>query len=58
MSKKFNRITNVAYCDGYEDVSINTEYTVGDAVCQLADYENLGYTPTELKELLQKHNLV
>lgn len=46
------RYTVLACCDGYKDVALRKGITVGDAVCQLADYEDTGLTPTEIKALI------
>lgn len=49
MSKE--RLTSRSYCDGFEDVMLNKGVTVGEAVCQLSDYEKSGMSPEECLEL-------
>ena len=47
------RITWKRNLDGYEDVGLNDTVTVDDAICQLADYEDTGMNPKEIKEWLE-----
>ena len=49
------RLIDRAVCDGYEDIGLKQGVTVGDAVCQLADYENTGLTPDEISILKQEN---
>lgn len=35
--------------DGHSDVGLRRVYTVGDAICALADYEDTGLAPEEIK---------
>lgn len=40
--------------DGIEEVSLHEGITIGDAVCRLADYEDTGLEPEEIKELQRR----
>ena len=40
------------FVDGYEDVGLRDGVSVGDAICDLADFEDTGLAPEEFKELL------
>lgn len=50
-----SRLTWQACCDGYEDVALKNGVTVGEAICQLCDYENTGLTPKGVLELQEKY---
>lgn len=47
------RLTAKSGYAGYEDVCLYPGVTVGEAVCQLADYEDTGMTPEELCKMLK-----
>ena len=49
-----DRLTWKLCMDGFEDVALNDGVTVGEAICQLADYEDTGLTPNEVLELQRK----
>lgn len=49
-----DRYTSCAYCDGCCDVSLREGVSVGDAICQLADYENTGLSPEEIIILISE----
>lgn len=40
--------------DGIEDVCLQDGVTIGDAICRLADYEDTGLEPEEIKELQRR----
>lgn len=37
--------------DGYTDTGLYDGITKGDVVCQLADYEDIGLSPSEINEI-------
>lgn len=45
------RYTWRSVCDGYSDVGLRDGISTGDAICQLADYENTGLSPSEINEI-------
>ena len=46
------RLTFKQSIDGYTDVGLREGVTVGDAICQLAEYEATGLTPEEIAVLM------
>ena len=50
--KSNDRYTWRSCIDGYTDTGLYDGITVGDAVCQLADYEDTGLSPDEIKALI------
>ena len=50
--KPDERYTWRACADGYTDVGLRKGITEGDAICQLADYEDTGLSPTEINSLV------
>ena len=50
--KPDERYTWRACADGYTDTGLRKGITEGDAICQLADYEDTGLSPEEVRELL------
>ena len=47
------RLTSKSSYDGYEDVRLCPGVTVGDAICQLADYEDTGLEPDGVSALFK-----
>ena len=47
--KPDERYTWRACADGYTDTGLRKGITEGDAICQLADYEDTGLSPEEVK---------
>ena len=50
------RLTYKRSLDGFEDVGLRDGITVGDAICRLANYEDTGFEPEHISELLQAEN--
>ena len=50
--KPDERYTWRACADGYTDTGLRKGITEGDAICQLADYEDMGLSPEEIKYLM------
>ena len=50
--KPDERYTWRACADGYTDTGLRKGITEGDAICQLADYEDTGLSPTEINSLV------
>ena len=50
--KPDERYTWRACADGYTDTGLRKGITEGDAICQLADYEDTGLSPEEVRELI------
>lgn len=50
--KPDERYTWRACADGYTDTGLREGITEGDAICQLADYEDTGLSPEEVRELM------
>lgn len=50
--KPDERYTWRACIDGYTDTGLRKGITEGDAICQLADYEDTGLSPNEVRELM------
>ena len=46
--KPDERYTWRACADGYTDTGLRKGITEGDAICQLADYEDTGLSPEEI----------
>lgn len=46
------RYTWRSVCDGYSDVGLRDGISTGDAICQLADYENTGLSPSEIANVV------
>mgnify|MGYP007062347218 CR=1 FL=1 len=49
------RLTWRGGVDGHEDVGLNDGVSVGDAICQLAAYEDTGLEPEEIKVILERY---
>ena len=47
------RYTWQSCIDGYTDTGLRKGITEGDAICQLADYEDTGLSPSEIKERIK-----
>lgn len=50
--KPDERYTWHACADGYTDTGLRKGITEGDAICQLADYEDTGLSPEEINYLM------
>ena len=50
--KPDERYTWRACADGYTDTGLRKGITEGDAICQLADYEDTGLSPEEVKDIM------
>ena len=50
--KPDERYTWRACADGYTDTGLRKGITEGDAICQLADYEDMGLSPEEINYLM------
>ena len=50
--KPDERYTWRTCADGYTDTGLRTGITEGDAICQLADYEDMGLSPEEINYLM------
>ena len=55
--KHTDRITIETSIDGYSDIMLRDGYAVNDAVCRLAEYENTGLSPDEIRECVMKHGV-
>lgn len=52
--KPDERYTWRACADGYTDTGLRKGITEGDAICQLADYEDTGLSPEEVKDIMSE----
>ena len=52
--KPDERYTWRACADGYTDTGLRKGITEGDAICQLADYEDTGLSPKEVKDIMSE----
>ena len=52
--KPDERYTWRACADGYTDTGLRKGITEGDAICQLADYEDTGLSPGEVKDIMSE----
>ena len=54
--KPDERYTWRACADGYTDTGLRKGITEGNAICQLADYEDMGLSPEEVKQLMSANS--
>ena len=52
--KPDERYTWRACTDGYTDTGLRKGITEGDAICQLANYEDTGLSPGEVKDIMSE----
>ena len=52
--KPDERYTWRACADGYTDTGLRKGITEGDAICQLADYEDTGLSPEDVKDIMSE----